>query len=275
MAKRHSEFGVVDGAVAAHRWSRSRRPAAAFARLGIAAAMLAAVASAAPAQTTPLSRDRPMGDPAAAVAEVYGRAVIEAMAAALTASTDTTCRQTRGLDATALTQRVRDLFIQHGAMANVFQARVAAAPEYAAAFDKLAGAGAMAEWWSLLADPRLQPMVELRRPVVHGEMVRQVAEGIERFLVLRRARLKPSVVDSDALMQLEDQRDREVAAAEERFATDNPLPAVRRWLELVPVHVKAFREVVKSVEPFHLMSYRDIFPGIGDRLRELCMATAD
>src|SRR5262245_2482485 len=67
-----------------------------------------------------LSSVAPIADPIAAADTEYGRTLRQELVRTLSAGTDASCRRSQGLDEEGLSQRLRDIYVVHGTMWNVY-----------------------------------------------------------------------------------------------------------------------------------------------------------
>ncbi len=148
-------------------------------------------------------------------------------------------------------------------------------PEFARAF--AAGQRTLAEWALLLRQPVIEKLVAMQAPLRNDEMIHEVALAMHRFLYIRRAphtitrefdRLFLTSPDADRLDRARE-RDKGGAdkAVSEFLQSTKDDPQVARYLELSEVHARALSEAHEAVTP----GIAEIFPGIGSRLKALCV----
>jgi hypothetical protein len=225
------------------------------------------------AQELLLSSIVPKADPVGAADSDYGRAMVQEVARIFATTTDAPCRQTHALDDEALRKQVRDLFIQHGHMWNAYIGRSIDDAIFAKEFEIRAGESALREWRQLLGHPVSQRFAAIQRPIRNMQMMGEVAEFIRRFGILNRVRFKgwdEALIDSADLERAAKHDEQAVAKATEDFMRSQTDPRAKRYVELSEVHAAALLESQKKGLT-SLYSIGNIFPGIGERLKALCI----
>jgi hypothetical protein len=244
----------------------------------LAVVAVAATTFGASAQQVLMSGVLPQGDPSAAVDAEYGRVLRGAIVQALAANTDASCRQGRRLDNETLTRRVRDTFIVHGTMWNAFEGRVIDGPGFAKAFAQSAGGeGALNEWSRMLVQPVIRRLAAVQAPARDNYLTYIITENLRRFALLRRAPQPIAVAfeqDKPNLKQILDRDNAAAVKAVDEFAQSNPDPSVERHLQFSDLQHSAFQEALKT-DSLGKIGIFEIFPGIGDRFRSLCIAISD
>jgi hypothetical protein len=238
---------------------------------------LAATTIGASAQHVVLSGVVPQGDPIAAVDTEYGRALRGTIVQVLSANTEASCRQSRGLDNESLARRVRDIFILHGTMSNGFEGRVIDSYAFATAFVQGGGAEALNEWSRLLVQPLIRQLAATQAPARNNDLSYLIIENIYRFALLRRAPrpivfgLEPERPDLKEILE----RDKAATAkAVDAFVQSNPDASIKRYLQFSDLRQSAFKEAFKTGN-FGVWGIFELYPGIADRLRSLCITISD
>ncbi|MFZ1104536.1 MAG: hypothetical protein WAN86_17085 [Hyphomicrobiaceae bacterium] len=108
------------------------------------------------------------------------------------------------------------------------------------------------------------------------EMMDQVSEWMRRFAVLARARLKgweEALTLSDAAQRAFERHKGEADKAIQDLSQSPGMDAhIKRFAKLSEVHAAALQEALRTTEPTRYYGPRDIFPGIAERLKALCIS---
>jgi hypothetical protein len=208
--------------------------------------------------------DQPPADLArAAFATPYGSALIAEFGTILRESADPACLKSNGLTAGRLNERSGEFLVSFGTrMVEAYLATLNAEvyePEFAAR----AGPDPQAEMARLRMDPDVRKSLELGRPVLLSDHVKQVVRIIDgdafKSIVGIRLTRRVSPLRTGNTLVLRLDPTEESIKARERFEASSKSPQLRRYFELAKIRHEAVahatdRQAMLSV-PIRLLSW--------------------
>jgi hypothetical protein len=207
----------------------------------------------------------------AAFSTPYGRLLIAEFAAVVAESADATCLKAKGIETSALADRVRAIVLRHGAQ---FVRNNASAIDRAAFKTNIAsrmGAGAEAELAKLRNNnPEVRKLIEMHAPAREAAVVNGVIEAVERRIRVLNFKLRRSfnpLATGDMRLIDADPSDA-VLGKLEAFLVDSKSAALTRYLELMAAEQKALSQSfdVKALRIANSM------PGLDNDLADVCMS---
>jgi hypothetical protein len=201
--------------------------------------------------------------------------MVDELAAALRRDADATCLAQQRIAVDRLRAHGEEILIRHG------QARLDRtmtffdAAKADAAFVRIGGPAAQAEWRALLADPVVSEYGRLGRAAKLVAVVDGTTENFDRVVLLSGLKLASIGTLTTGRAHLLGQRARaagESNRAVEAFAARNRTPAMRRYLEMSRWVEQALADAFDSDGAIRY-GPREWMPGLEADLRALCVGT--
>jgi hypothetical protein len=214
-------------------------------RLAFAAAVLALLPASASAQVPQfMAVAGPMTTAKEAFADSYGQLMIDELDKALRKGADPACLAEKKIAPGTLRARGEDMLVRHGQamfdrMLALINGRAADAE-----FARLGGAGALAEWRTLAADPLVVELNRIMRPGKLDALVDQTTEMFDRYVVLNGFRLdniNPVATGSELMEKSRAESSSEQADA---FMAGNDTAAMQRYIVLSEATGEAIQAAV-------------------------------
>ena len=210
-----------------------KSPAGSALRLAFAA--VAAILAPAPASAQIpqfMAVAGPMTTASEAFADSYGQLMIDELGKALRKGADPACLAEKKIAPDALRARGEDMLVRHGQamfdrMLALIDGRAADAE-----FARLGGAGALAEWRALAADPLIVELNRIMRPGKLDALVDQTTETFDRYVMLSGFTLDNISPISTGSELMEKSRVESSSEQVDAFMASNDTPAIQRYIAL-------------------------------------------
>jgi len=244
-----------------------------FRRLAFAALLVGLSAPAAPAQILQFSVEPPAQVMRESLDMPFARVLMAEFAKSVEKHADPACLRSKNLDATALSERGRDLFERWGtksmeALIGAFDAK-----RYEEKIAERAGPDAPRVLMQLRNDPVVQRYLALERPLRLVRVLNFVIEQFDRYVLITGIKLdsiSPLSNGKDELLRADPSE--MIEEALEKFVSDNPSPEFRQFYRLSELASELMPEAIDT--DFALRTGpATFFRGVESDLAELCIVT--
>lgn len=245
-------------------------------RLGWPLALLLLVLAPAGAQQPRLPQFMqvpPQVDPAAAFASPYGQLLVDALAAALIKDVYHVCAQNAGIEPASLRGRGQALLVSH-AKARVNRMLALIDPDKAdAAFVRLAGKDAQAEWRRLHTDPQVLGFMARLKEFDMQQLVDETTELFDRYVLEAKFKLDPisaTMTGDEAVTARRDAIENKAVAAADAARGSSGDHTLRRYMELADIGSDALNEGADMAR-LSALGPLQWFAGLDKDLQALCI----
>ena len=205
----------------------------------------------------------------------YGQLIVDALGKALAKSADPACLAARRIAPAQLRGHGQVLLVRQGQARLDRMIALVDSRKADAEFERLAGAGAQAEWRALLANPVIADQLRIERPAKLVDLVNGTTENFSRYVLLRRFALDEinplATGDQDMLTLSEEIADAAIEGGEAHRAA-NDTPAMQRFQELSEHVAEALQAAIDQPQ---MLRYGPTqwMVGLDEDLRTLCIGT--
>jgi hypothetical protein len=209
------------------------------------------------------------------VDSAYGRAVVAHLADLLLSKADRACRDKRKLGTEGYRAEARKLLIDYFPAVRKFWADSIESQGFRIAFEQKFGAGSLAEWKAMFADPVIRKRLGIMHPEQIDAMVEDVAVVISQAsIVVNRVPIQFGFTSTGdhKLGSLVGTLGEEITARLQAFDAANPSPLVRRFDDMM-AEWRSVDTVTHEnpSSPRLKLGPADIIQGLPARLQQICL----
>jgi hypothetical protein len=215
-----------------------------------------------------------------AMSDLYGQAIVRELGSILHDSADKACLTAKAISREQLDRTAADLLIRYGQKVYDRLLETIDPRTFEEEFTRLGGRQARAEMRQLASDPFVGTYLANDRPARHDRMVDTIAEHFDRYMLLKRHKLKrdlsPASTANEELLSLHRGERVEIVlnALVEKAGSNKNL---QRFLGLAEMNHEAVKKAMLA--KLKMDNKRSIelgpvgaFAGVETELRDLCIA---